>query len=94
MERHAWLNKRREADCTSQGEPMARKKSPKEADIARLKTKVSERTKASEKRDGDPALRSLRKHLKRAQRKQRALALRKAHASGKKADTKPATAAT
>ena len=72
---------------------MARKKSPKEADIAQLKTKVSERTKASEKRDGDPALRSLHKHLKRAQRKQRALALRKAHASGKKADTKPATAA-
>ena len=71
---------------------MVRKKTPAEADIAQLKTKVTERVKASEKTDGDPALRSLRKHLKRAQRKQRAIASRKAHASGKKLETKPAAA--
>jgi hypothetical protein len=33
----------------------------------------------------DTALRSLRKRLRRAQRKRRALALRKQHAAGKKA---------
>jgi uncharacterized membrane protein YfbV (UPF0208 family) len=71
---------------------MGRKKTPAEADIAQLKTKVTERLKAAEKIDGDPAIRSLRKHLKRAQRKQRALASRKAHASGKKPETKPAAA--
>jgi hypothetical protein len=71
---------------------MGRKKTPAEADIAQLKTKVTERAKASEKTDGDRALRSLRKHLKRAQRKQRALASRKAHGSAKKAEAKPAPA--
>ena len=47
---------------------MGRKKTPAEADIVQLKTKVTERTKASDKSDGDPALRSLHKRLKRAQR--------------------------
>lgn len=72
---------------------MGRKKTPVQADIARMKTKLTERSKASAKPDGDPALRDLRKRLKRAQRKLRALALRKAHASGKKAEAKPAAAA-
>ena len=69
---------------------MGRKKSPGESDMARLKTKIADRGKASPKADADPALRSLRKRLKRAQRKQRALAMRKAHASGKKTEAKPA----
>ena len=73
---------------------MGRKKTPAQADMARLKAKLQERSKASEKPDGDAALRALRKHLKRAQRKQRAQVLRKAHASGNKAEAKPADAAT
>ena len=72
---------------------MARKKTPAQADMARLKAKLQERSKASEKPDGDAALRALRKHLKRAQRKQRAQVLRKAHATGKKAEAKPTAAA-
>ena len=71
---------------------MAQKKSTAEADIARLKTKVSERRKASEKTDNDSGLRSLHKNLKRAQRKQRALVLRKSQGSRKKPETTPATA--
>ena len=72
---------------------MGQKKTPVQADMARIKTKLQERSKASEKPDGDLALRALRKHLKRAQRKHRAQVLRKAHASGKKAEAKPAVAA-
>jgi hypothetical protein len=72
---------------------MGQKKTPAEADITQLKTKVIERAKASAKSDGDPALRSLHKRLKRAQRKQRAIASRKAHASAKKPDAKPAAPA-
>ncbi|MEP6601130.1 MAG: hypothetical protein ABJB49_04895 [Nitrospirota bacterium] len=72
---------------------MGQKKTPARADMARIKTKLQERSKVSEKPDGDPAIRALRKHLKRAQRKQRAQVLRKAHASGKKAEAKPAAAA-
>jgi hypothetical protein len=72
---------------------MGRKKTLAQADMARLKAKLQERSKTSEKTDGDAALRALRKHLKRAQRKQRAQVLRKAHASGKKAEAKPAAAA-
>jgi hypothetical protein len=71
---------------------MARKQSPGESDMTRLKTKITDREKASKKADGDAALRSLRKRLKRAQRKQRAVASRKAHASGKNAEAKPVTA--
>ncbi len=71
---------------------MGQKKSTAESDIARLKTKVMERRKASGKTDNDPALRSLHKNLKRAQRKQRALALRKVQGSRKKTEAKPATA--
>ena len=71
---------------------MGRKKTPAEADISQLKSKVTERIKVSDKSGGDPALRSLHKRLKRAQRKQRAIASRKAHASGKKPEAKPAAA--
>ena len=71
---------------------MGQKKSTAESDIARLKTKVMERRTASGKSNQDPALRSLHKNLKRAQRKQRGLALRKAQGSRKKTEAKPATA--
>ena len=71
---------------------MGPKKETPESDIARLKTKVMERRKSSAKTDSDPALRSLHKNLKRAQRKQRAVALRKARGSRKKTEPKPATA--
>ncbi len=71
---------------------MGGKKATAESDIARLKTKVIERRKASAKSDSDTALRSLHKNLKRAQRKQRALASRKSRGSRKKTEAKPATA--
>ena len=72
---------------------MGKKKSVGEADITRLKSKIAERVPATEKALGDTALRSLRKRLKRAQRKRRALAVRLAHARGKKSEAKPAAAA-
>ncbi|HLG43951.1 MAG TPA: hypothetical protein VI337_02950 [Nitrospirales bacterium] len=72
---------------------MGKKKSVGEADITRLKSKIAERVPATEKALGDTALRSLRKRLKRAQRKRRALAVRLAHARGKKTESKPAAAA-
>ncbi len=68
------------------------KKSPVEADIARMKRKVSERKKTAENAEGDAGLRSLHKRLKRAQRKKRTLAMRLAHARGKKKEAKPAAA--
>ena len=64
-----------------------------ENDIARLTKKISARRKDSQKPDADPALRALRKRLKRAQRRVRAMAMRKARASGKTAEAKPAAAA-
>lgn len=72
---------------------MGKKKSVGEGDITRLKSKIAERVPATEKALGDTALRSLRKRLKRAQRKRRALAVRLAHARGKKSEAKPAAAA-
>jgi hypothetical protein len=72
---------------------MGKKKSVGDGDIKRLKSKIAERVPATEKVLGDTALRSLRKRLKRAQRKQRALAVRLAHARGKKSEAKPAAAA-
>jgi hypothetical protein len=44
--------------------------------------------KAENKLSGDPATRSLRKRLKRVQRKRRALSSRKKHAAGKEAEKK------
>ena len=72
---------------------MGKKKPVGDADIKRLKSKIAERVGATEKALGDTPLRSLRKRLKRAQRKRRALAVRLAHARGKKSEAKPAAAA-
>ena len=67
---------------------MAKKNAP-ESDEARLKKKITEKLAGHGNPEGDAALRSLRKRLKREQRKRRALALRKKHAAG----SKPAEAA-
>ena len=66
---------------------MARKQ-PGESNEARLKKKITEKLANNSNPQGDAAMRSLRKRLKREQRKRRALALRKKHAGG----TKPAEA--
>jgi hypothetical protein len=71
---------------------MARKHLPPEGDVARLKTKIAERSASSEKPGGISALRSLCKRLKRAQRKIRARASRRARGEGKKTESKAATA--
>ncbi len=72
---------------------MARKKTPFEENIARLKKKIAERKAKTGKVLGDAALRTLRKRLKREQRKRRALAQRLAHAQGKKKEAPPQPAA-
>ena len=71
----------------------SKKKSLREEDIARLKKKIAERKAKTGKVLGDAALRTLRKRLKREQRKRRALAQRLAHAQGKKKEAQPAAAA-
>lgn len=63
------------------------KKPAGESDEIRLKKKVAVRTKDASV-SGDSALRSLRKRLKRVQRKRRALSLRKKHAAGKQTEAK------
>lgn len=60
-----------------------------ESDEAKLKKKIGEKLANHGNPAGDAAMRSLRKRLKREQRKRRALALRKKHAAG----GKPAEAA-
>ena len=50
--------------------------SPMEQDETRLKTKVRAQVAGHENAEGDPALRALRKRLKRVQRKRRTLATR------------------
>jgi hypothetical protein len=65
------------------------KKQTTESDEARLKKKVADKLAQHSNPEGDAAMRSLRKRLKREQRKRRALALRKKHAQG----SKPAEAA-
>ncbi len=61
-----------------------KKQRTKENDETRLTKNVqSKRTAGSEAASG-PAFRRLRKRLKRVQRKRRRLALRRAHAAGKK----------
>ncbi len=62
---------------------MAKQKAP-ESDEARLKKKIAEKLANHSNPEGDAAMRSLRKRLKREQRKRRALALRKKHAAGSK----------
>ena len=72
---------------------MPKQKDPVETDIKRLKEKVTARKAKTENAEGDAALRALHKRLKRAQRRKRALALRLAHAQGKKKEAQPAAAA-
>lgn len=62
---------------------MANKRSV-EDDLGTLKKKVTEGCAKSEKADGDKGLRSLRKTLKRVQRKVRSREARIAQAAGKK----------
>ena len=61
------------------------KKTAAESDETRLKSKVAARLAGHEKAQDDAALRSLRKRLKRTQRKRRALAQRMKRAAGDKA---------
>lgn len=64
------------------------KKTAAESDEARLKKKISAKLSAKEQTEGDAVVRSLRKRLKREQRRRRALALRKKHAAGSKGEAK------
>lgn len=64
---------------------MAKKKSA-ELDESGLRKKLSEKPGGHDNLKGNGMLRGLRKRLKRIQRKRRALALRKKHASGKKTE--------
>jgi len=67
------------------------KKATAESDEARLKKKVTVKLMGRKAPEGDAALRALRKRLKRAQRKRRALALRTQRAAGKTSEaTAPA----
>lgn len=69
---------------------MAKKKTA-ESDETRLKKKIAAKITGHTNPEGDPALRALRKRLKREQRKRRALALRKKHAGGHKPAETPAS---
>ena len=63
------------------------KKSKVESDESRLKQKITSQWNEKKQSD-DGSFRALRKRLKRAQRKRRAIVVRKAHAAGKDANTK------
>ena len=60
------------------------KKTADESDETRLKKKVAEKLTDHKNPKEDEALRSLRKRLRRTQRKRRALALRKKNSASKK----------
>jgi len=60
------------------------KQTASESDEAKLKKKVMAKLTGHKNPKEDAALRSLRKRLKRMQRKRRAVALRNQHAAGKK----------
>jgi len=60
------------------------KKRAAEPDEARLKKKITVKLTNHGNPEGDAAVRSLKKRLKREQRKRRALALRKKRAAGSK----------
>ena len=60
------------------------KKTATESDETRLKKKVAAKLTDHKNPKEDEALRSLRKRLRRAQRKRRALALRKINSASKK----------
>ncbi len=66
---------------------MAKRRSLQEDTVA-LKTKVRESSAKSENPEGNPAIRSLRKRLKRAQRKVRAAKNREASRAAKTAPAK------
>ena len=68
------------------------KKRAAEPDEVRLKKKIASKRTGQAKTEGNAALRSLRKRLKREQRKRRAVALRKKHAAGAKGAGAPASA--
>lgn len=60
------------------------KKTAGESDETRLKTKVAEKVTAQKSSKEDDALRSLKKRLRRTQRKRRTLTFRKKNAASKK----------
>jgi len=60
------------------------KKTTAESEEVRLKKNIAATRSGVNNTEGDAALRSLRKRLKREQRKRRALALRQKHAAGSK----------
>lgn len=60
------------------------KKTRADSEEDRLKKTIAAKQAGSVQANGDAALRSLRKRLKREQRRRRALALRKKHAAGSK----------
>ena len=62
---------------------MARKQAT-ESEEARLKQKIVQKLANHSNPEADAAMRSLRKRLKREQRKRRTLALRRKHAGGNK----------
>lgn len=64
------------------------KKQTGESDEIRLKKKIASRAKDGEQPSVDQAARTLRKRLKRVQRKRRALSLRTKRAAGKQAESK------
>jgi hypothetical protein len=70
------------------------KKQTAQSDETRLKKKIAEKLADQSNPQGGAAMRSLRKRLKREQRRRRALALRRKHASGNKPAEAAAPAAT
>jgi len=60
------------------------KKQTAESDESTLKKKIAQKLSNHSNPEGDGAMRSLRKRLKREQRRRRALALRRKHAGGNK----------
>lgn len=60
------------------------KKQVAESDEVRLKKKIAQKFADHSNPEADAAMRSLRKRLKREQRKRRASVLRQTHAGGKK----------
>ncbi len=69
------------------------KKTTGESEETRLKKKVAAKLAGHANPEGDVAMRSLRKRLKREQRRRRALALRKKHAAGSKGESAAAAPA-
>jgi hypothetical protein len=70
------------------------KKQTAQSDETRLKKKIAEKLANHSNPEGEAAVRSLRKRLKREQRRRRAVALRRKHASGNKPAEAAAPAAT